>query len=107
MLSKETNNETLAEYIGEQKVILNDLLLVLKNYRQDEQFAILIEELELIKNEFADVRITYEIVEPKAVEQNGMLMIVQQEQSIIEITPLVLNNVINVTGKVRNRLLTL
>ena len=36
-------NEELAEYIGEQKLILNDLLLILNNYSRDDQFASLIE----------------------------------------------------------------
>ena len=103
---KEKYDETLAESIGEQKTILNDLLLILNNYREDEQFSQLIKDLELIKSEFNNVRITYEMGEPKAVEQDGMLMIVQQENSVVDISLDVLRRIIDLTEKVRNRILT-
>jgi hypothetical protein len=104
-VAKEKPNETLAGYIGEQKSILNDLLIILKNYESDDQFSQLIADLEKIKSEFADVKITYEMGEPMAVEKDGMLMIVQQEKSNIEISENTLNKIISVTEDVRNRLL--
>ena len=104
---KEKHNDTLAEYIGEQKGILNDLLIILHNYESDEQFEKLIKDFELIKEEFTNVRITYEMGEPHAVEQNGMLMIVQQEYSLVEISTEVLERIIQITEQVRNRLLTI
>ena len=104
---KEKPDDILAEYIGEQKTIMNNLLVILNNYKLDEQFAKLIKEFDLIKKEFAEVRITYEMGEPQAVEKDGMLMIVQQEHSVVDISPEVLSNIINVTEKVRNRLLTI
>ncbi len=104
---KEKYDEILAEYIGEQKSILNDLLLIVRNYSGDEQFSMIIEELELIKSEFNNVKITYEMGEPMAVEQDGMLMIVQQEKSVVDISPDVLNRIISATEKVRNRILTI
>jgi len=106
-VAKETKNEFLAEYIGEQKITLNNLMLILKNYERDEDFAKLIKEFELIKNEFDKVKITYEMGEPQAVDKDGMLTIVQQETSIVDITDDVLDSIINVTEKVRNRLLTI
>jgi hypothetical protein len=106
-VAKEKPNETLAGYIGEQKSILNDLLIILKNYESDDQFSQLIADLEKIKSEFADVKITYEMGEPMAVEKDGMLMIVQQEKSNIEISENTLNKIISVTEDVRNRLLTI
>ena len=105
-VAKEKKDESLAQYIGEQKVILNNLLLILKNYQRDAQFADLISDLELIKLEFDNVKISYQMGEPKAVEQDGMLMIVQQESSIVVISDDVLNRIIESTSRIRNKQLT-
>lgn len=104
---KETRDELLKEYIGEQKTVLNNLLLLLKNYHNDEQFANLTKEFESIKKEFDNVKITYEINEPKAAEKEGMLMIVQQETSIVNISDEVLDNIVQKIEQVRNNILTI
>ncbi len=103
---KETPDTTLAQYIGEQKIILNDILLILRNYERDAQFADLIRDLEHIKTEFDKVKITYQLGEPQAVEQDGMLMIVQQESSVVEIDQSVLEKIIEITARIRNKQLT-
>jgi hypothetical protein len=72
-VAKEKPDPQLAEYIGEQKVTLNDLLVILKNYEKDDQFAALIKDFEQLKNVFEKVNITYKMGEPKAVEKDGML----------------------------------
>lgn len=94
----------LAEYIGEQKLILNNLLLILKNYERDDQFAALIEDYETLKKSFENVSITYELSSPEPVEQeDGMLMIVQQETSVITISDEVLSDIIEKTKILRNK----
>lgn len=102
-VAKEKSDTSLAQYIGEQKVILNDILLILKNYQRDAQFSNLINDLEEIKVEFDKVRISYQMGEPMAVEQDGMLMIVQQESSIVEISQEVLGRIIDITERIRNK----
>lgn len=54
----------LAERIGEQKIVLADLLLVLNNYNKDPYFSSLIDRLNPIKRLFDQVTITYELGEP-------------------------------------------
>lgn len=83
-VAKEKSDTSLAQYIGEQKVILNDILLILKNYQRDAQFSNLIKDLELIKLEFDKVKISYQMGEPMAVEQDGMLMIVSREVALLK-----------------------
>jgi len=105
-VAKEKSDTSLAQYIGEQKVILNDILLILKNYQRDAQFSDLIKDLELIKTEFDRVKISYQMGEPIAVEENGMLTIVQQERSIVDISNEVLLKIIETTARIRNKQLT-
>ncbi len=106
-VAKEAPNKQLAERIGEQKITLNELILILENFKSDKQYAKLINELMLIKNEFRDVNIKIEKGEPEAIEENGMLTIVQNDRSIVEISDEQLANIINTTEEVRNRLISL
>jgi len=100
-------NKELAERIGEQKIVLSDLLLVLKNYDHDEYFKDLINQLDPLKNLFNEVKITYEMGEPEMVEENGMLVIKQNEKSLVNITPKELDSIIATTKQVRDKLMTL
>ncbi len=103
-VAKENPGEAIAERIGEQKLMLADLLLILKNYKKDPNFAELIEKFERIKDEFEEVRITYEKGEPQAIEQDGMLMIIQNDKSIVHITEAQLESIIAVTEEIRNEI---
>lgn len=97
-------NTELAEYIGEQKLILSDLLLILENYSKDDQFAVIIKDYKDLKSIFEKVTITYEMGAPEAIEQeDGMLLIVQQESSIVNISPEVLKEIIVKTKSLRDK----
>ncbi len=104
-VAKEAPHPELADRIGDQKILLNDLLLILQNYQSDKHFASLIKELNKIKDEFSGVTITIEKGEPESIEENGMLTIVQHDKSIVHITKDQLDNIINTTEKIRNRLI--
>ena len=104
---KVTPNKQLAERIGEQKLTLDQLVLILGNYKQDRQDAKLFDELLLLKNTFQPVVIRYEQGEPEMVEENGMLTIVQHEKSIVDVTPEQLTKIIDTAEQVRNRLISL
>ncbi len=106
-VAKEADHPELAERIGEQKIILNDLLLILDNYKSDKQFNSLITELNILKKEFDDIRITIEKGEPEAVEENGMLVIIQNDKSVVDISPERLESIINKTEKIRKRLINI
>jgi hypothetical protein len=82
-------------------------MLILEKYTQDKQYAKLLEELQLLKDLFKSVNIRTEKGEPEMIEENGMLTIIQNEKSIVDITPELLNNIIASTEQVRNRLISL
>jgi hypothetical protein len=102
-VAKENPNRKLAENIGEQKNILTQLLIILKNFQKEPYIAELIEDLEAVRKEFDPVRITIEIGEPTSYEVNGMLTIVQNEKSVIHISDEVLSNIINKVEEIRNK----
>lgn len=106
-VAKDAPNKQLAERIGEQKIVLNELILILETYKKDKQFSKLLDDLYLIKEHYNDVNIKIIKGEPQMIEENGMLTIVQNDKSIVEITPELLNKIINTTEEVRNRLISL
>jgi hypothetical protein len=103
--ANEKSNPELTERIGEQKVNLNNLLLILDSYKNQSQVLDIINSLNELKEIFDGVEITYEIGEPETVEQGGMIMIVQNEKSVVNITDDQLNKIINKTKQIRNKLI--
>jgi len=98
----QNTNEDLKSMIGEQKLILNDLLLILNNYSNEEAIANYIKDLEEIKSIYDNVKITYEVGEPQTIEKDGMLMVVQSESSHVTMSDETLQKIIEVTEQVRN-----
>lgn len=102
---KEKPNSDLAQYIGEQKKIFSELILILKNYEKDPYFANIVKELESIRREFDPVKITIEPGEPESVEVDGMLRIVQNDRSIVDISDATLSRIIDQTAIIRSKLI--
>ena len=83
---------------------MNNLFLILNAYSSQKQVADLIADLNEIKSEFDQVEITYEMGEPEIVEQDGMIMIVQNEKSMVHITDQQMEKIIEKTEEIRNKL---
>jgi len=99
----QTDNEDLKTMIGEQKLILNNLLAVLNNYKNEPVIAAYIDDLETIKKVYEEVKITYEVGEPETIEKDGMLMVVQSETSHVEMSDELLQTIIATTEEIRNK----
>lgn len=104
---KESPNAELSEKIGEQKIILGNLMVLLKNYERDPRFKDLIADLTEIQGMYREVTITYEKGEPEAVEEDGMLVIKQNDKQYIEISQETMFKIINKTAEVRNKVIQL
>ncbi|MBE9467178.1 MAG: hypothetical protein IMY72_02515 [Bacteroidetes bacterium] len=106
-VAKVVPNSKIVERIGEQKLILNDILLILKNYQSDKHFYELVKDVEKIKKSYKDVKITYTVGEPQSKEINGMLVIIPNDESHVEISNEQLINITNIIEEVRNKLINL
>jgi hypothetical protein len=104
-VARKNANPLLYQRIGEQKLNMNNLFLILNAYKSQKNIQDLIDVLNEIKIEFDQVEITYEMGEPETVEQDGMIMIVQNEKSIVHITDEQMQKIIRITEKVRNQLI--
>ncbi len=79
-------DEQLAERIGEQKLTLDQLVLILDKFTGEKQYKNLVDELGKLKEIYNGITISVEYGEPEMIEENGMLTIVQNEKSIVNIT---------------------
>jgi hypothetical protein len=97
----------LRDRIGEQKIILNDLILLAAPYcDRDPEFGDICGYLEEIKAAFRDVNITFTLGDPISEEVNGSLVVTQTETSEVEMTDQQLEDIIAVTKKVRDKLIS-
>jgi hypothetical protein len=100
-------DKMLTDRIGEQKIILNDLLLLLSPYcNRDPEFTSLCKDMESIKEKYRDIRITYTQGEPVSVEKDGGLTIKQTETSVVTMSKEQLDGVIEITKNIRDRLIS-
>ncbi len=96
----------LRDRIGEQKIILNDLIMLANPYcNRDSEFGDLCRDLQDIKDKFRDIRITYTLGEPVSKEVDGALVVEQTETSQVEMTDEQLAGIIEITKSIRNKLI--
>lgn len=96
----------LRDRIGEQKIILNDLIMLANPYcERDSEFGELCKYLQEIKEKYREIRITYTLGEPVSREVDGALVVDQTETSVVEMTDEQLAGIIEITKSVRNKLI--
>lgn len=99
-------DQMLKDRIAEQKIILNDLLLLVSPYcNASSEFVMLCKDLYTLKEKYRDIRITFTPGEPVATEKDGGLVIIQTESSVVEMTEAQLKELIVTTSNIRNRLI--
>ncbi|OFX21192.1 MAG: hypothetical protein A2041_04830 [Bacteroidetes bacterium GWA2_31_9b] len=106
-VSKKSPSSELTEKIGEQKIILSNLMILLKNYEKVPEFKGLIDDLNDIQDMYKKVIITYEKGEPEAIEEDGMLVIKQNDKQFIEISDDIKTKIIIKISDVRNKIIQL
>ncbi len=99
-------DKMLSDRIGEQKIILNDLLMLINPYcNHDPEYTSLCSDLQAIKDKYRDVRITYTQGAPVSKEKNGGLVVTQTETSNVEMTKEQLNGIVEITKSIRDKLI--
>ncbi len=105
-VAKERPSDSFSETIGEQKKILNNLLPILKLFKDsDKNFADLVQNLEELKDVFDVVKITEHVEENPESSSNGL--IVQNEYSVVEVSKEELQEITTTTEKIRNKIIAL
>lgn len=92
-------NEKLIEKIGEQKITLDNIKLMLEFYTKDPHIADLHKRILKLEKAFSQIEIIYTYAEPTFVEVNGMLVSKSNSTTTINITK---ENVVAIRQEVVN-----
>lgn len=104
---KQHPDTLLRNRVGEQKIILNDLLLLLTPYcNSSSEFTSLCQNMQELKEKYRDIRISYTVGDPVMVEKDGALVVTQTEESKVEMTDEQLAAIIVISGSIRNKLIS-
>ena len=101
---KEKPIREIEETIGEQKPILENLILILSLYKSDPYFANILSHFELLKTEFNKVKITYEYRPPVSKEINGQLVVEDNSSSTVHITEEMLKKITDAIERTRDKM---
>ena len=101
------NNKEMQETIGEQKIILENILLLLSFYKEtDQNMAALLADMEALKREYDKVNITYTYSESTFEIVDGVMVIKDNSSSTIEITPENIASIKALTTSIRNKIIS-
>lgn len=97
-------DDILVTRIAEQKIIINDLLMLLAPYCSgvSEDYTKLCSEMNRLSDAYRDVRITYTAGEPITTEVDGRLTVIQQEETHVDITEEQLAEIIKLSKEIRD-----
>lgn len=100
-------NKELQEKIGEQKVILENIILLLSFYKEsDQNMASLLAEMEELKKVFDKVNITYTYKESTFEIVDGVMVIKDNSTTTIDITAENINDIRTISSAIRNKIIS-
>jgi hypothetical protein len=101
------DNKQLQETIGEQKIILENIKLLLSFYKDtDSNMASLLTDMEELQKAFDKVNITYTYKESTFEIVDGVMVIKDNSSSTIQITPEDIESIRGLTQSIRNKIIS-
>jgi hypothetical protein len=101
MVYKESKNEQLRDKIGEQKLVLEKILIVLDVYKQKAGFPELIAQLKELKSVYDRVEITIEQAPPEMKVVGDEIVIETKDKTIINITEADVDEIASILKSIR------
>ena len=98
----ENDNVAIRERVAEQGVIMDQLMLVLNHYKKDPQFFKLITELNNLKVLLDKVEIIEEEGESEMMEVDGVLMVVSDTKTTVNVSDELLADIISEISRIRS-----
>lgn len=106
MAAKDPKNKGLQETIGEQKIILEQIVLLLTFYKDDENMASLLTDMESLKQAYDKINITYTYRESTVEVVNGVAVVKDNSTTTIDITPDDVTNIQGLMNSIRNKIIS-
>lgn len=104
---KQMSNNDLRERIGEQKIVLDNIIILLSVYSEhDSNIKILLSEIKKLEAAYANVKITYTYKESTSKIVDGVLEIVSNSTSTVHITDEDINTIAAIVEDIRNKIIS-
>jgi len=100
------SHKELREKIGEQKITLEQILLLYSFYPNDENMASLLKDLKELEAAFSKISIIYTYKESSMEVINGVAVIKDNSTTTIEITDEDVRNIMNSTNSIRSKIIS-
>jgi len=101
---KDPKNKELREKIGEQKIILEQIVLLFSFYKDDENMASLLKDMESLKAAFDKINITYTYKESTMEVVNGVAVIKDNSTTTIDVTDKDIESITSITNTIRKKI---
>jgi hypothetical protein len=103
--STDKSNVQLKETIGAQKIILEQLVILLSFYEYDAQIASLSNDFKELQTVFETIKITYTYKESTMQIVNGVAVIKDNSTTTIDITDQNVEDIRKKTNEIRNKII--
>jgi hypothetical protein len=103
--AKDTKNKELQEKIGEQKIILEQIVLLLSFYKNDANMASLLNDMNELKVAFDKINITYTYKESTMEIIDGVAVIKDNSSTTINVTNEDIEAIRTLTNSIRNKII--
>lgn len=104
--SKNPASKELQEKVGEQKIILEEILLLFSFYQTDENMAALETDLKALKAAFDKINITYTYKESTMEIVDGVAVIKDNSTTTIDITPANVEEIKTTINNIRAKIIS-
>jgi len=102
--AQKPSDELMAK-LGEQKITLDEIMLLLRAYKKDPNINQLIPSFDELKIVYDEVTITTKYAEPTTKEVDGMLVVIDNSISTVDITDEVAASITEKVSNIRNLLI--
>lgn len=104
LVHQETKNKQLKEKIGEQKVVLEQILMVLEIYKTKPNFSTLINDLKELQKVYNSVEMKTIVGKTRTVEKNGELIVETDTQTVVNISDTDVQKITSLVKSIRNKI---
>lgn len=106
LVHEKTNNKLLKDKIGEQKIVLEQILMVLDVYKSKPNFESLINDLTALQQVYDQIEIET-VYAPSTTKEgkDGQLIVVDNTSSTVKITDADVETIVSLTKSIRNKLI--
>ncbi len=104
-VEKVSNKEAVHTRLGEQKVVMENIMMLLQAFKNQEEFDQLYKDAVKLKEQFDKVTIEYHYAPPEQKEIDGELVIIDNSTSIVNINDDVVESISKEVSNIRSQII--